>query len=203
MNLKLSKKIKELRTTLGLSQDELANQSNLSLRTIQRIEGGENEPRGDTLKRLANTLEVTPNDLIDGVEQEDRILLMFLNLSALSILAFPLLGVIIPLAIWVLKRHTVRNLEEIGKKIINFQITWCLVIGLYYVSFIVLMLFQDDLRIPRINLRLISGLGGLEILIFGFLILCYGYNICLILLNAILSYKGKSTFYKPAIRFLK
>ena len=203
MNLKLSKKIKELRTKLGLSQEELANQSNLSLRTIQRIERGETEPRGDTLKRLANTLEVTPNDLVDWVEQEDKTLLVVLNLSALSMLAFPLLGVIIPLAIWVFKRHTVRNLEDLGKKIINFQISWCIVIGLYYVSFIVLRLFQDDLRIPRISLRLISGLGGLEILIIGFLILCYGYNICLIFLNTILSYKGKKTFYKPALRFLK
>ena len=202
MNLKLSKKIKELRTKLGLSQEELANQSNLSLRTIQRIEGGETEPRGDTLKRLANTLEVTSNDLVDWVEQEDKTLLMFMNLSALSILAFPLLGVIIPLAIWVLKRHTVRNLEEIGKKIINFQITWCLALGLYYISFTILIIFHVDLRMPSFGLRGL-GLGSEELLIVGFLFFSNVYNVCLILLNTILSYKGKNTFYKPAIRFLK
>jgi len=202
MNLKLSKKIKELRTKLGLSQEELANQSNLSLRTIQRIEAGDTEPRGDTLKRLANTLEVTPNDLVDWVEQEDKTLLMFLNLSALSMLAFPLLGVIIPLAIWVLKRHTVRNLEEIGKKIINFQITWCLALGLYYISFTIPIIFHVNLGIINSDIQFL-GLGGQELFIIGFLFFSYVYNVCLILLNTILSYKGKNTFYKPAIRFLK
>ena len=203
MNLKLSKKIKELRTKLGFSQEELATKSNLSLRTVQRIEGGETDPRGDTLKRLAQVLEVKPNDLVDWVENDDKTLIIFLNLSALSILVFPLLGVIIPLTIWVLKRHNVKNWEEIGKKIINFQITWCLVIGLYYISFIILIIFHIDLRIPSFGRSVFSGFGSTEILIIGFLALCYGYNICLVLINTFLIYKGRNSYYKPAYKFFK
>ncbi len=53
MNLKqkmersdLAKRVKELRTKKGLSQEQLAEASGLSLRTIQRIENGETLPRG-------------------------------------------------------------------------------------------------------------------------------------------------------------
>ena len=62
---KLGKQIKELRNKQGLSQELLAENSGLSLRTIQRIENGETEPRGDTLKRLAGTLNIAPDDLLD------------------------------------------------------------------------------------------------------------------------------------------
>ena len=64
-NLELSKKIKELRTCKGLSQEELSEESGLSLRTIQRIENGETEPRGDSLKKLATSLGASPDELID------------------------------------------------------------------------------------------------------------------------------------------
>ena len=67
-NFDLAKKIKELRSRKGYSQDDLAEYSQLSLRTIQRIENGETEPRGDTLKRLAKALNVTPDEMIDWAE---------------------------------------------------------------------------------------------------------------------------------------
>ncbi|MES2653768.1 MAG: helix-turn-helix domain-containing protein [Bacteroidota bacterium] len=204
INLELAKKIKELRLKNMLTQEELANQTNLSLRTIQRIESGETEPRGDTLKRLANVFEVTPNDLIEWVEQEDRALLVFLNLSALSFIAFPILGLIIPLSIWVLKRHKVRNVEETGKAIINFQITWCILLGLWYASIIGLMLFQSDIRFPSFNLRSYDyNMSGIEIFIIGFPIFLYCYNFFIILFNTFRSYRGKNALYKPSIKFLK
>jgi len=49
------------------------------LRTIQRIEGGETEARGDTLQRLARALDVTPNELIDWTENEDKGFLVVLK----------------------------------------------------------------------------------------------------------------------------
>jgi len=98
-NAELARKIKELRGRKGFSQDELAETAQLNLRTIQRIESGETGPRGDTLKRLAAALDITPDDLIDWAEEEDKSLVAFLNLSALGFLLFPLLGVVIPLAI--------------------------------------------------------------------------------------------------------
>ena len=103
-NLQLAKKIKALRKQKGLSQELLSEKSQLNLRTIQRIEAGETEARGDTLQRLANALQVSSNDLIYWIEEEDRPFLTMLNLSTLSFIAFPLLGIIIPLALWVGKK---------------------------------------------------------------------------------------------------
>lgn len=85
--------IKNLRNRKGYSQEVLADKSGLSLRTIQRIENGETEPRGDSLKRLAEVFEVTPDELIEWTAQEDTGFLISMNLSALSFLIFPLLGV--------------------------------------------------------------------------------------------------------------
>uniref|UniRef100_UPI0030F528A3 helix-turn-helix domain-containing protein n=1 Tax=uncultured Wocania sp. TaxID=2834404 RepID=UPI0030F528A3 len=69
-NKNLANRVKELRKRKGFSQEELTEISGLSLRTIQRIENGETEPRGDTFKRLANALNVTPDELIDWTLQE-------------------------------------------------------------------------------------------------------------------------------------
>ncbi|MCK5442941.1 MAG: helix-turn-helix transcriptional regulator [Maribacter sp.] len=58
-NKDLAKKIKELRKRSGISQELLAENSGLSLRTIQRIENGETQPTGDSIKRLSSALNVT------------------------------------------------------------------------------------------------------------------------------------------------
>ena len=63
-NEKLAQEVKELRKGKALSQEELARNSGLSLRTIQRVENGETEPTGETLKRISSALDVTPNELI-------------------------------------------------------------------------------------------------------------------------------------------
>lgn len=202
MNLELSVKVKELRTKIGLSQEELANRSKLSLRTIQRIEKGETAPRGDTLNRLAEHLKVAPADLLNWVEVNDKSILMLTNLSALSIFIFPLLGVVFPWVIWVFKRHRFRTLEEIGKKVINFQVTWCLILSVFYLCYILMILFRIDLRLPRFSIRS-SGFGSQELLVVGSFFLFYFYNLCLIILNTIRIYLGKKVYYQPAIRFLR
>jgi transcriptional regulator with XRE-family HTH domain len=55
-NQNLSIKVKDLRNRKGFSQEQLAEESRLSLRTIQRIEKGESTPRGDTLSKLTRAL---------------------------------------------------------------------------------------------------------------------------------------------------
>jgi len=90
----LAQRVKELRNQKGMSQEILAEASGLSLRTIQRIENGETNPAGDTLQRLSAALNVNPDELIDWSVKEDRSYLVFLNLSALTFLFFPLLGIL-------------------------------------------------------------------------------------------------------------
>ena len=54
----LGKKLAELRKSNGLTQEELVEKCNISVRTIQRIEAGEVTPRSYTLKTILNALEV-------------------------------------------------------------------------------------------------------------------------------------------------
>ncbi len=188
-NIDLAKKIKELRTRKGLSQDQLAEIAEINLRTVQRIESGETEPRGDTLKRLAVALNVTPDELIDWAEQEDRSFLVLLNLSALSFIAFPLLGVIVPFAIWFLKKDKIKHLSDMGKKLLNFQISWTILVFIMYAYVMGILFFGSSM--PKLS-YLVFVLPAL-----------YVVNGLLIAINSYRSYKGQKVFYQPAIRFLR
>lgn len=53
----LGKKIIELRKAKGLTQEELVEKCNLSVRTLQRIESGEVTPRSYTLKIIFSALD--------------------------------------------------------------------------------------------------------------------------------------------------
>jgi len=67
MNTKsLAKKLKELRALRGMSQEFLAEESRVSLRTIQRIENKESSPTGETIKRISVALDVSINELIES-----------------------------------------------------------------------------------------------------------------------------------------
>ncbi len=70
-NEKLAQGVKELRKGKGFSQEELAKNSGLSLRTIQRLENGETEPTGETIKRVSTILNVTPNELINWENKKE------------------------------------------------------------------------------------------------------------------------------------
>ncbi len=52
----LGKKIIELRKQKGLTQEELVEKCNITVRTIQRIEAGETTPRSYTIKMILNAL---------------------------------------------------------------------------------------------------------------------------------------------------
>ncbi len=66
----IAKKISEIRKLKGLTQEELADQSQVNLRTIQRIENNESEPRGKTLKLISEALQINLQELI--VVQNDK-----------------------------------------------------------------------------------------------------------------------------------
>ena len=161
-NIELAQRIKDLRFRRGLSQEKLSETAQINLRTVQRIESGETDPRGDTLKRIAIALNVTPDELIDWTEQEDRGFLVFFNLSALSFIAFPLLGIIVPLAIWILKRDKIKHANEMGKRLLNFQISWCLLI--FLVSALVFMGLIFPVAFKRPDLTFLN-FGGKEIVL--------------------------------------
>ncbi len=56
--------LREGRLSKGLTQKELSERSNISIRSIQRIENGEIIPRSHTLKTLAGILELSFDEFI-------------------------------------------------------------------------------------------------------------------------------------------
>lgn len=194
----LSKRVKELRNRKGLSQEQLAENSGLSLRTIQRIENGETEPRGETLKRLMNALDAAPDDLMDWNIVEDKGFLTALNLSALGFFVFPLLGILIPLILWISKKDKLKDINKTGKEILNFQITWTILVLLTYIFFGVRTLYRIE------NAGDISpSLMGNPLLMIGIIGFLYVYNFVFIMINTVKIYNGKEIKYFPSIRFLR
>lgn len=188
-NFEMQKRVRESRIKQGLSQEELAFKAGLSLRTVQRIENGESVPRGDTLKRLSITLQISPDDIIDWHISEDKNVLTILNLSQLGFLAFPLLGIIIPLTIWILKKDKVRHVNTVGISIINFQITWTLVLFLVYIIIALILIFHFSFGLSELSFVLLIGL-------------LYLYNLIMIFKNTVLFNKTSIVKYKPYIKFL-
>lgn len=64
----LGKKISELRREKGLTQEELVNKCNISVRTLQRIEAGEVTPRSYTVKTILAALEYDLSKISDYEE---------------------------------------------------------------------------------------------------------------------------------------
>ncbi len=64
-NQNLSKNIKRLRKTKGLSQEKLARLADVANNTLIKMETGENKnPTLKTLKKVANAFGVSVDDLI-------------------------------------------------------------------------------------------------------------------------------------------
>lgn len=64
----IAQKVKNNRLRKRLTQQELSDKTNLSLRSIQRIENGEVNPRMHTLKTLARHLDFS----LDGFNKEEN-----------------------------------------------------------------------------------------------------------------------------------
>ena len=94
----IGNKILEIRKSKGLTQEALAELSKVNLRTIQRIENNENEPRGTTLNLICDVLEIDSDCLTNKMEQNkgksisslivNGIYLFLLNLLLMAIIGF-------------------------------------------------------------------------------------------------------------------
>lgn len=186
----LAIRVIELRNQKGMSQEILAEESGLSLRTIQRIENGETNPTGDTLKRLSNALNVNPDELIDWTIKEDKGYLTFLNLSALTFIFFPLLGILVPFILWTSRKDKLKNINKIGRDLINFEITWTIM--LFFILFS-LFLFTKIGLFERLNF----------ITIITTTTIMYFLNIMFIIINTFRISNKKDVVYYPIIKFLR
>lgn len=128
-----AEQIRTLRKAKGLSQEALAENAGINLRTLQRIESGSVVPRGETLRLLAQALDISVEELSATAATapvelyEDQGFLKLMNLSALSFWFIPLGNMLVPFALWMYKRKAIAGADELGKRILNFQITWSVI----------------------------------------------------------------------------
>ena len=186
----LGQRIKELRKQKGMSQEFLAEESGLSLRTIQRIENGETNPTGESLKRLSNALNVNPDELIDWSIKEDKRYLTFLNLSALTFMFFPLLGILIPFILWTSRKGKIKNINKLGKDLINFEITWTLLLFLIPFIWFLLSKFEVSESLSLSNIFMVIGV-------------MYFINFIFILINTFRISNESDVIYGPKFKFLR
>lgn len=62
---KFGKRIKQLRISLGLSQDELCNRLDMNPSMLNTFENGKTAPSLTTLIKIINALETTPDIIFD------------------------------------------------------------------------------------------------------------------------------------------
>ncbi|MBU0625549.1 helix-turn-helix domain-containing protein [Patescibacteria group bacterium] len=62
----VSRKVRKYRKEKGLSQDRLAKKADVAFHTIVKLESGDtSNPMADTLKSIADALEVSVDDLLN------------------------------------------------------------------------------------------------------------------------------------------
>lgn len=122
--METGKLIKELRITKGMTQEELAFKTDISTRTIQRIENGEVDPRAYTLQIIAKALDVDFSLFVKAGSDEDqeiqhttdKVWLGLLHLSGLIPLIFP------TVILWNLKRNKIKGIANHYRIVISFQL---------------------------------------------------------------------------------
>jgi len=181
MNAKeLGFRIQELRKQKGMTQEDLAEKTGLSVRTIQRIESGEVDPRSYTLNQIAEALGVDITDLTSEKEPEHgkpgksaaRIWLTLLHLSGFFVLLVP------PLIIWILKKDEIPEMDLHGRDVLNFQISmW---IYLFAASFSIFL-----------------AIGILILPLLGI------FSTFVVIINTVRVANGNSYKYPLSIRFIK
>ncbi|MEM0575746.1 helix-turn-helix domain-containing protein [Flavobacterium polysaccharolyticum] len=181
-------KLKAIREFQNLTQEELAQKSGVSVRTIQRIETGK-EPKGYTLKVLAQVLAIEANELltekpakenladveeIDKKQETDPInftKLKLINLSSIPFIIIPPFNIIIPL----LLMFRMKQRNSLAKQLISIQILWTIMAPIIFMLGIFLKLGNQ-----------------FTILLMALIVLS---NVILILRNAVALDKEKKLFF--------
>ncbi|MBJ7273535.1 helix-turn-helix domain-containing protein [Idiomarina abyssalis] len=181
-NTKFAERLTYQRKLKGLSQEQLAESTRVTVRTIQRLEKGEVTPHLRTVKLLAAALELDVDDLLELDDPRNENIqtkwLLLMHSSPFIGFVVPFLNILCPLFIWIHKREDNPLYDAHGRAVINFQITMMLIYALAFVA-----------------LLSVEGFG------FLFFIAVIPYTALVMLANVIAVIKARRYFY-PSIPFL-
>lgn len=140
-SMELGKKIAAARKLKGLTQEELADLSQITVRTIQRIEANANTPQSFTLKAIAKALEleyeyliaeetapVKPDNTVSG--DDLRYFLTMLNFSCFVYISIPWVHWLIPMKILKKQKAIPAEALKYCRTIIKRQVYWVLILHL-------------------------------------------------------------------------
>jgi transcriptional regulator with XRE-family HTH domain len=107
-----------------MTQEELADKTEVSARTIQRIENGEVDPRAYTLQMIAKALEVDYELFVENEPNEEQEIqqvnannwLGLLHISGFIPLIFP------TVLLWNYKKGRIKGMTEHYRDVISFQL---------------------------------------------------------------------------------
>ncbi|WP_130736179.1 serine hydrolase [Flavobacterium sp. J27] len=180
----ISKNLVYQRKLKGYTQEELSEKTQVTVRTIQRIEKGEVTPHLQTIKLLAIALHIEVEDLIplENPKEENMQIKWLLLLHGTPILGLilPLCNILFPLFLWIHKREDNTIYDVQGRKVINFQINMTL---LYILSFITLLT--------------IEGWG------FFFFIAVIPFSVIISFVNILKTITSQTCYYPLSFPFLK
>lgn len=160
--------LRKIRVEKKLSQEELADQSGITVRTIQRIENQESVPRTHTLNQLANALGVLVDELYSQEQfdhkpdDSNRI-----HLMKLSQFLFPiyLLGFLAPYIMKFSQKDPSDKFTSWSNEIINLQFTWALVFIstiLFWVSGVVNVVWMIPLVYLSVKFQIFQNINFLK-----------------------------------------
>lgn len=182
-NQKIGKNLAYQRKLKGYTQDLLSEKSNVATRTIQRIEKDEVNPQLQTIKLLADALEIEVDELILLENPKEEALqnkwLLVLHGSPLLGFIFPF-SVLFPLFIWLHKRGDNPIYNRHGIKVINFQLS----VTILYVFALI-------------------SLVTVEMWGFIFFIAVVPFNISVITYNIFRAVTAQKCYYPLSFPFLK
>lgn len=179
----IAKNLVYQRKLKGYTQEELSEKTQVTIRTIQRIEKGDVNPHLQTVKLLATALDVEIEDLliIENPKEETILKKWLILLHSTPFLGFiiPLANILFPLFLWIHKREDNKIYDSHGVKIINFQITMSI---LYLFSFVALLTIEK----------------------WGFLLFVsiIPFSVVVMLFNIIKSFNSQKCYYPLSIPFI-
>ncbi|WP_273568575.1 serine hydrolase [Maribacter halichondriae] len=168
----------------GYTQEELSARTEVTVRTIQRIEKGDVNPHLQTIKLLATALDINVDDLLDLENPKEEAIqkkwLLLLHGTPLLGFILPFCNVLFPLFLWIHKREDNALYDKHGAKVVNFHIT---VLLLYVFSFIALLTIEK----------------------WGFIIFVSVIPLCvlIVLANIIYAVKSYKCYYPLSIPILR
>jgi transcriptional regulator with XRE-family HTH domain len=145
--------LKEYRKIRSLTQLELAENSGISIRTIQRIEKGLSSGSPHTIKTLAKALNVESSDIAISKEEntvvyDDFHKVKLINFSILVVLLIPFGNLILPTILFFCYKSN-KHVNSLGRRILSIQLLSTFILsGLSIITFLVMSRGNGAIPIP-------------------------------------------------------